>query len=67
MLLFIELQHSYIKPILAPNFKYILWNRAFEMANCDSCGTSIETAPSGVLVHVDRYKRKEWGTDSKIM
>lgn len=24
MLLFIELQHSYIKPILAPNFKYIL-------------------------------------------
>jgi hypothetical protein len=25
------------------------------MANCDRCGISNEAAPSGVLVHVDRY------------
>ena len=29
------------------------------MANCDSCGTSIEAAPSGVPVHVDRYNREK--------
>jgi hypothetical protein len=25
------------------------------MANCDTCGISNEAAPSGVLVHDDRY------------
>lgn len=29
------------------------------MANCDSCGISNEAAPSGVLVHVDRYNREK--------
>lgn len=29
------------------------------MANCDRCRISNEAAPSGVLVHVDRYDREK--------
>ena len=44
---------------LTPTLNTYYEIETFEMANCDSCGTSIEAAPSGVLVHVDRYSREK--------